>query len=138
MIRPWKSRIVQSISFAAVLLLPNMFPFEPPVQTALAVVTASATVWLVWRLARSRVVVRADRSIEVRAVLRDYVFDGAAVDVKVEDVQTILMSGQVPCVAVATKDRLFRFWSVSDTSDDRVERWVAQIRESAGLGEEPG
>ena len=128
-IRPWKSRVIQPIAIAALGIWPNLFFWIPGVFSwPLAVITLVPAGWLVWRLATARAVVRADGSLEVRAVRRTYRFPPGKALVEVGESSTFFSFWPASCLRVVVEERELSFWSISDMSDQRVECWVETLR----------
>ncbi len=61
-IRPWKSRIVQTLAFLALGIWPNVIAWQPPFSATLAAITLLPAVWIAWRVARAEALVYDDGS----------------------------------------------------------------------------
>lgn len=127
-IRPWKSRVAQPIAVGALAIWPNLFFWIPGVFSwPMAITTLAPAGWLIWRLATARALVRADHSLEVRAVHRTYRFPPGKALVEVGESSTFFSFMPASCLRVVFEGREVSFWSISDMSDRRVERWVETL-----------
>lgn len=137
-IRPWKSRLVQATVLWLLLASPSVlwaaagggWPW------VLVGITIGPATWPAWRILRSRVTVWDSGQLEVRAVLRDWRFDLSSVKVAVSERQTAFSYMPQPCLQVDDGVRRWVFWTIADTSDDRVIGWVRAI-EGAQRSESP-
>ncbi len=136
-VRPWKSRCIQPLVVIALAVWPNIifwiagtFPWQ------LAVATVGPAAWLSWRLATSKAVVDQDGSLLVRAVRRTHHFPPGTVDVEVGESNTFFSFMPQPCLRLVGDERAWAFWSISDTSDRRVERWIGDLRNALSVPRE--
>lgn len=127
-VKPWKSRIVQPAVILALGAWPALFWHgSGPAARIIAVIACVSAASIVGRLARSRLEVRIDGSVVVKAILRDYSFPAGSFALEVGHIQTLFTLITQPCLVVASGGRRHSFWTLSDTSDDRVDEWLLRI-----------
>lgn len=128
LVRPWGSRIRQSVAVGALGGLVGLFVWIFGVRSALVfLVIAVVTFGAVWRFARARVALHGAGMLRVSGFWRDREFDARRVEVSAGEALTLVSFMPAVCLAVSVDGRDFVFPTISSMSDDQVARWIASI-----------
>lgn len=128
LVRPWGSRIRQSIAAGSLGAWPGLYVWIFGVRSAFVfLVIAVVTLGAVWRFARARVALDSTGMLRVSGFWRDREFDARRVEVSAGEALTLVSFMPAVCLAVSVAGRDFVFPTISSMSDDQVARWIASI-----------